>query len=91
MDVLGSIGTIQKCAQLAQSKGYKVFALQNDHKSVGSSCRSSATAKESYKKHGISSKCQTHGKGGDLAYQAYEITGKEKSAYQTWITITVEK
>lgn len=58
---------IKKCFEVASCLGYDVFALQN-----GGMCASSATARDTYKKHGTSSKCSDDGKGGSWANEVYE-------------------
>ena len=62
------VEAIQKCYQAAKSLGYDVFALQN-----GGHCASSATAKSTYRKYGMSLACMRNGKGGIWANQVYEI------------------
>ena len=62
------VDAIQKCYQAAKSLGYDVFALQN-----GGHCASSATAKSTYRKYGMSLACMRNGKGGIWANQVYEI------------------
>ena len=61
----------QKCFQAALKRGYKVFAVQN-----GGWCASSPTARQTYKKYGISTACREDGEGGFWANQVYEIGGQ---------------
>ena len=61
---------IYKCYQAASNLGYSCFALQN-----GGWCVSSSTACSTYAKHGSSSGCLAHGKGGNSANQVYTILG----------------
>lgn len=62
---------IEKCYQAARNRGFKVFAVQN-----GGWCASSATAHDTYDKHGSSSNCLVDGAGGPGANQVYFIRGK---------------
>jgi len=59
---------IEKCYQVALSKGYKVFAVQN-----GGYCLSSPTADATYKTLGESGNCKADGEGGNKANQVYNI------------------
>ena len=76
----GSYGSrtyaIQKCYEAASSLGYDVFAIQD-----GGDCFSSATARDTYKKHGPSTSCRDDGKGGPWANEVYEIV-KGKFVYK---------
>ena len=61
---------IQKCAELARRRGYKVFALQD-----GGRCASSSTAHKTYDKYGTANNCVS-GKGGTFANDVYLINGR---------------
>ncbi|XP_078574301.1 uncharacterized protein LOC144860780 [Branchiostoma floridae x Branchiostoma japonicum] len=65
---------IEKCYQVAKSRGYSVFAVQH-----GGWCAGSATALSTYRKYGPSAACQADGEGGGWANQVYLITGKLNS------------
>lgn len=58
---------IKICYEVAKSKGYKAFALQN-----GGWCASSSTALSTYDKYGKKSNCR-NGKGGRWANDVYQI------------------
>ncbi|XP_078580556.1 uncharacterized protein LOC144864360 isoform X11 [Branchiostoma floridae x Branchiostoma japonicum] len=60
---------IEKCYQVAKSRGFSVFAVQN-----GGQCAGSATALSTYRKYGPSAACQADGEGGGWANQVYLIT-----------------
>ncbi|XP_035672021.1 uncharacterized protein LOC118413012 [Branchiostoma floridae] len=62
---------IEKCYQVAKSRGFSVFAVQN-----GGWCAGSATALSTYRKYGPSSGCGKDGEGGGWANEVYLITGK---------------
>ena len=61
---------VQKCYQAAKSLGYDVFAVQH-----GGWCASSATAKSTYRKYGVSTACMSDGEGGDWANHVYGSIG----------------
>ncbi|XP_035674439.1 uncharacterized protein LOC118414482 isoform X3 [Branchiostoma floridae] len=61
---------IEKCYQVAKSRGYSVFAVQN-----GGWCAGSANALSTYRKYGRSSACGKDGEGGGWANEVYLITG----------------
>ncbi|XP_068703602.1 uncharacterized protein [Montipora foliosa] len=63
---------IAKCAVAAMRKGYKMFAVQN-----GGWCAASATADQTFDKHGRSAACGSDGEGGPWANQVYVIKGFE--------------
>lgn len=65
------IKAIEKCYEAARKRGFKVFAVQN-----GGQCFSSATAENTYDKHGASSACRVDGEGAAWANQVYFIRGK---------------
>ena len=65
----GNLG-LQRCFERALSLGNKIFALQGIQ---GKTCYTSATAEQTYNKHGPSDKCQEDGRGGFLASEVYEI------------------
>ncbi|XP_035694138.1 neurogenic locus notch homolog protein 1-like [Branchiostoma floridae] len=58
---------IKKCYQVAKDRGYKVFAVQDSGQ-----CFSSATAADTYRKYGPSTRC-TEGEGGFWSNNVYEI------------------
>ena len=62
---------IEKCYEVALSREYIVFALQN-----GGWCVGSADAESTYKKYGPSSDCVHRGKGGFGANEVYKIQRK---------------
>ena len=70
----GSYGSrknaIAKCAVAAMRKGYSMFAVQN-----GGHCQASATAPQTFDKHGKSTACRSDGEGGSWANQVYVIKG----------------
>ncbi|XP_019630295.1 PREDICTED: fibrillin-2-like [Branchiostoma belcheri] len=59
---------IEKCYQVALSRGFAVFAVQD-----GGQCLGSADAQNTYKKHGPSTACAADGKGGVFANEVYLI------------------
>nr|XP_039249479.1 uncharacterized protein LOC120327143 isoform X1 [Styela clava] len=65
------VGSIQKCAQYAKSKGYSVFAVQN-----GGWCATSKNAEDTFDKYGPYSTCRPDGEGGPWGSQVYRIKGK---------------
>nr|XP_026696271.1 uncharacterized protein LOC113475751 isoform X2 [Ciona intestinalis] len=76
---------IEKCARVAWSRNYEVFAMQS-----GGWCGSSANARSTYKKYGNSSVCAADGRGGPGANQVYEILVKMVSG-QTEIELASNK
>ncbi|KAI8500095.1 hypothetical protein Bbelb_224120 [Branchiostoma belcheri] len=60
---------IQKCYQVAQSRGFTVFAVQN-----GGQCFGSANAFNTYNRYGPSTACAADGEGGPWANEVYQIT-----------------
>jgi hypothetical protein len=62
---------ISKCAAVARSRGYQIFAIQN-----GGMCLSGLKAHETYKIHGLARNCKD-GKGGEWANDVYIFNGKE--------------
>ncbi|XP_035676103.1 kelch repeat and BTB domain-containing protein 2-like [Branchiostoma floridae] len=60
---------IEKCYQVALSRGFPVFAVQN-----GGWCAGSADGLNTYYKYGASPACAADGGGGDLANEVYGIT-----------------
>jgi len=60
---------IEICYEVAKSKGYPAFAVQN-----GGWCAGSSTALDTYKKYGSASNC-AGGKGGSWANDVYKING----------------
>ena len=64
---------LQKCYLLSKSLEHHVFALSN-----GTLCLSSIDAENIYRKNGISSNCQSDGKGGTTAMQVYKIGNQKK-------------
>ena len=63
---------ISKCAAVARSRGYQLFAIQN-----GGMCLSGPKAQETYKIHGLARNCKD-GKGGEWANDVYIFNGKIK-------------
>eukprot|EP00058_Branchiostoma_floridae_P007074 XP_002592562.1 hypothetical protein BRAFLDRAFT_68884 [Branchiostoma floridae] len=63
---------IEKCYQVALSRGFPVFAVQN-----GGWCAGSADGLNTYYKYGASPACAADGGGGDLANEVYGITGTD--------------
>ncbi|KAI8492037.1 hypothetical protein Bbelb_304100 [Branchiostoma belcheri] len=61
---------VKKCYQVARSRWFTVFALQD-----GGQCFGSADAQNTYKKYGPSTACKGDGKGGGWANKVYQITG----------------
>lgn len=62
---------IVKCAKAAWRAGYKIFAVQD-----GGWCAASATAPQTYNKHGRSAACKPDGEGGPWANQVYSFRSK---------------
>ncbi|XP_078695320.1 uncharacterized protein LOC144924223 isoform X2 [Branchiostoma floridae x Branchiostoma belcheri] len=60
--------SVEKCYQVALSRGFAVFAVQN-----GGWCAGSDTASQGYSKYGPSTACGGDGEGGPWANQVYEI------------------
>ena len=68
---------IEKCAEVTDSLGYNMFAVQN-----GGQCFSSSTAATTFGKYGVSSACKADGEGGPWANEVYMFTNnKGKSIY----------
>jgi hypothetical protein len=63
---------ITKCAAIARSRGYQLFAIQN-----GGMCLSGPKAQDTYKIHGLARNCKD-GKGGEWANDVYIFNGKMK-------------
>ncbi|XP_078607085.1 uncharacterized protein LOC144879470 [Branchiostoma floridae x Branchiostoma japonicum] len=61
---------IEKCYQVALSRGFPVFALQ-----AGGWCAGSADAHTTHSKYGPSTACAADGEGGPWANEVYQITG----------------
>ncbi|KAI8500443.1 hypothetical protein Bbelb_220090 [Branchiostoma belcheri] len=59
-----------KCYQVARSRGYTVFAIQDS-----GACFGSADAQNTYKKYGPSTGCKADGQGGKWSNEVYHITG----------------
>ncbi|XP_070540332.1 uncharacterized protein [Ptychodera flava] len=57
---------IRKCAEVAHSRGFSMFAVQH-----GGWCASSADAPTTYDKYGPSSSCENDGEGGPWANEVY--------------------
>ena len=70
------INPIQKCHEVAKSRGFKYFAIQH-----GGWCASSAGAEQTYKKYGTASNCQ-NGEGGGWANDVYAIKEECKFVLQ---------
>ncbi|KAI8510687.1 hypothetical protein Bbelb_116030 [Branchiostoma belcheri] len=60
---------IRKCGDVATSRGYEVFAIQN-----GGQCASSADARQTYNRYGPSTRCLPDGEGGPWANEVYLLT-----------------
>ncbi|XP_078700177.1 uncharacterized protein LOC144926966 [Branchiostoma floridae x Branchiostoma belcheri] len=60
---------LEKCFQVALSRGLTVFAVQD-----GGWCAGSADAHRTYNKYGRSTACAADGEGGTLANEVYQIT-----------------
>ncbi|CAH1265253.1 COLEC11 [Branchiostoma lanceolatum] len=67
---------LEKCYQVALSRGYAVFAVQN-----GGWCAGSADGHNTYNNYGPSTACRADGEGGPGANEVYQITGSESSGY----------
>ncbi|XP_035673194.1 uncharacterized protein LOC118413770 [Branchiostoma floridae] len=65
---------IEKCYQVARSRGFPVFAVQH-----GGSCFGSADGLNTYNKYGPSMDCAGDGEGGGWANEVYMITEGLKS------------
>ncbi|XP_035693199.1 uncharacterized protein LOC118427484 isoform X2 [Branchiostoma floridae] len=61
---------IEKCYQVALSRGFTLFAVQN-----GGWCAGSESGRQSYNKYGYSTACGGDGEGGPWANDVYEILG----------------
>ena len=69
---------ITKCADVARSRGYQLFAIQN-----GGMCLSGLKVQETYKIHGLARNCKD-GKGGEWANDVYIFNGETcLSSYNT--------
>ena len=65
-----------KCARVAASKNYKVFAVQN-----GGWCATGPNAHNTYKKYGPSNACRGDGEGGPWANAVYGVGGDDHLRY----------
>ena len=65
---------IEKCANAAESLGFKVFALQH-----GGWCSSAANAIDTYDIYGPSTDCLSDGEGGGWANQVYQFKSGKQS------------
>ncbi|XP_078607291.1 uncharacterized protein LOC144879573 isoform X1 [Branchiostoma floridae x Branchiostoma japonicum] len=61
---------IEKCYQVALSRGFPVFALQN-----GGWCAGSADGLNTYDRYGPSTTCASDGEGGPRGNEVYKISG----------------
>lgn len=61
---------IEKCAQAAVKRGFRLFALQH-----GGWCAASRSGHRTYARYGKSNKCR-NGKGGPWANNVYVLRGK---------------
>ena len=59
---------IAKCAVAAIRAGYSIFGVQN-----GGWCASSASAPQTFDKHGESNACEADGEGGPWANHVYTV------------------
>ena len=64
------VNPINKCAEVALKRGYKMFAVQN-----GGWCAGSTTGHLTYNTYGPSSDCLPDGEGGPWANQVYILQG----------------
>ncbi|XP_078617279.1 uncharacterized protein LOC144885271 [Branchiostoma floridae x Branchiostoma japonicum] len=63
---------IDKCYQVAVSRGFTMFAVQH-----GGQCFGSADGINTYKKYGPSTACKEDGEGGPDANEVYQITAHQ--------------
>ena len=63
----GNLG-VQGCYKEAKSAGYTVFGVQN-----GGQCYTTATAYDTYSRHGYGSGCSSSGTGGVWTSEVYKI------------------
>lgn len=68
------VDSVTKCAEVAQDKEYRYFAVHN-----GGECVAGPRLQESFKEHGESLEC-FEGEGGHEAINVYKIRGKIASA-----------
>ncbi|XP_066266631.1 uncharacterized protein [Branchiostoma lanceolatum] len=61
---------VEKCYQVALSRGFTVFAVQN-----GGWCAGSDSGRQNYNKYGPSTACASDGEGGPWANEVYEMLG----------------
>lgn len=66
---LSRVDSITKCAEVAQDKEYRYFAVRN-----GGECVAGPRLQESFKEHGESLEC-FEGEGGHEAINVYKIRG----------------
>ena len=69
---------IEKCAQAAYKRGYKLFAVQH-----GGWCAASRNGHRTYARYGKSNKCR-NGKGGPWANDVYVLQGGFPVVNLTW-------
>ncbi|XP_078580869.1 uncharacterized protein LOC144864555 [Branchiostoma floridae x Branchiostoma japonicum] len=67
---------IEKCYQVALSRGFPVFAVQ-----AGGWCAGSADGLNTFNRYGPSTSCAADGEGGSYANEVYKITGSESREY----------
>eukprot|EP00058_Branchiostoma_floridae_P000553 XP_002586041.1 hypothetical protein BRAFLDRAFT_110129 [Branchiostoma floridae] len=70
---------IEKCYQVALSRGFTVFAVQ-----AGGWCGGSADGLNTYNKYGPSTTCASDGEGGPYGNEVYKITGQ--TLINAWCT-----
>ncbi|XP_078600360.1 uncharacterized protein LOC144875315 [Branchiostoma floridae x Branchiostoma japonicum] len=70
LDPLTPYNAIEKCYQVALSRGFPMFALHD-----GGQCLGSADGLNTYNRHGPSTICPFDGEGGPLENEVYKITG----------------
>ena len=66
--LLGYFKTVERCAAIADARGYKIIAIQEQEM-----CWSGPHAMETYDRHGKADNCK-NGKGGVNANDVYFVT-----------------
>jgi len=78
----GRPDALNKCKEVALSRGFTVFALQHN-----GWCASSATAEQTYKKYGASNSCGANGLGGVWGNQVYKAFAFQCTSEETGQTL----